>query len=168
MFSKESSTMTTTVTPEHSRDEYLARLSSLYRKVREWLKDSDPQARVDEEDTTISEEPGEPYRVKSLVIQRSGYKTVRLIPRGRWIIGAEGRVDVESDLGSETLLYEGGPIVDIREITESGLRLGRGNWNPLKDEEVAEGWVFLQNRDVGLRPTLSIDLFFRLLEVLGR
>ncbi len=154
---------------EQMRDEYLSRVSILYDRARHWIHSFDPQARVAEEPVTIEEEPVEPYEAKTLIIDRPDYKTVRLIPRGRWIIGAEGRVDMKSDLGTETLVYvsEGGPVITIDELTENGRILERKEPHPLA-KDVAEGWVFLQNRQLGMLPTLDADLFHRLLEVLGR
>ncbi|MCX7044976.1 MAG: hypothetical protein NTX50_05740, partial [Candidatus Sumerlaeota bacterium] len=82
-------------------------------------------------------------------------------------LGAEGRVDIQSDLGSETLLYlEGEPLISIREITEKGTRLGKAASQP-SCEDFAQGWVYLQNSSVGLSPSLDEDLFHRLLEVLS-
>lgn len=151
------------------RDEYLSRVASLYEQAKKWIEDFDPKAHVTVESILIKEEPVEPYQAKVLVINRPTYKTVRLIPRGRWIIGAEGRVDIKSDLGTETLVYasEGGPAIRIDVLTENGKILERAKSRSLAGD-VAEGWVFVQNRQVGMLPTLDANLFCRLLEVLGR
>ena len=151
---------------EQMRDEYLRRLAALYGWARAWVCD---KAQVAEESITIKEEPVDPYPAKVLVINRPNFKTVRMIPRGRWIIGAEGRVDMKSDLGTETLLYvsEGGPQIRIDELTENGKVLEKGKSLSLA-KDVAEGWVFVQNRQLGMLPSLDADLFHRLLEVLGR
>lgn len=151
------------------RDEYLAQVSVLFRRIQEWLRDQDPRAKFSSEKITIHEEQVAPYKGDVLVISRPGYKTIRLIPRGRWILGADGRVDLKSDLGTETLLYlsDSGPVVRISEMTESGKKLPPAKSRTPK-QDIAEGWVFLQNRQVGLMPTLDADLCYRLLEVLGR
>lgn len=154
---------------EQMRDEYLSRVAALYKQAKNWIKDLDPKAQIAEENITIKEEPVDPYQAKVLVINRPNYKTIRLIPRGRWIIGAEGRVDMKSDLGTETLVYasEGGPAIQIDVLTENGKVLEKGKPRPLA-KDVAEGWVFVQNRQIGMLPSLNADLFHRLLEVLGR
>jgi hypothetical protein len=156
-------------THEQVRDEYLEHVAALYSRVREWLRGFAPDAQIETERITLREEPIEPYPAEILVINRPHYKTVRLIPRGRWIIGAEGRVDMKSDLGTETLVYvtDGGPAIKFETLTENGKVLDRGE-HRLAPEDVAEGWVFLQNRQMGMLPVVDADLFYRLLEVLGR
>jgi hypothetical protein len=161
--------MTNKTDHKQMRDEYLSRVAMLYKHVKNWTEDLDPKAQIIEENITIKEEPIDPYQAKILVINRPNYKTIRLIPRGRWIIGAEGRVDMKSDLGTETFIYasEGGPTMRIDELTENGKVLKEGKSHPLA-KDVAEGWVFVQNRQIGMFPSLDADLFRRLLEVLGR
>jgi len=69
-------------------------------------------------------------------------------------------------LGSETFVYlsKGGPHFEITALTETGHVLER------KKKRVArvsqQGWVYVQNRHLGLLPLLNEDLFLRLLEVL--
>lgn len=161
--------MSVDTSSETLRDQYLARIENLYSTVREWIQAANPGAKLTEELLQISEEPVEPYKAKVLVIERPGFKTVRLIPRGCWIIGAEGRVDMKSDLGTETLVYvsDGGPVVRIEMLTDGGKIL------PIDEKRllggaIAEGWVFLQNRQLGITPVLDQLLFQYLLDVLGR
>ena len=156
-------------THEEMLDEYLKRVDDLYAQVRKWIAGLDSNSTVSEEAITLREEPVDPYQAKVLVISRDNYKPVRLIPRGCWIVGAEGRVDLKSDLGTETLVYvsEGGPAIRIDVLTENGKVLEEGESRSL-GEDVAQGWVFVQNRQVGLLPTLDANLFRRLLEALGR
>ncbi len=161
--------MNSTATCDKMRDVYLSHVDALYDKARAWTQQFAPQAEFHEEHTTIQEEPVAPYPAKVLVIKRPDYKPVRLIPRGRWIIGAEGRVDLKSDLGTETLVYVSGeaPTINIDRLTESGKILEERAFHPLP-EDVAEGWVFVQNRQLGMMPALDANLFRQLLEVLGR
>lgn len=161
--------MTAETSCEQTRDEYLSRVAALFKRAREWTSEFDAEAKITEESITIKEEPGAPYEAKVLVINRPNYKTVRLIPRGRWIIGAEGRVDMKSDLGTETLVYSsvGGPVIQIELLTESGKPFLEEISHPFGNN-VAEGWVFLQNRQLGMRPSLNAFLFRQLLKVLGQ
>lgn len=162
--------MSNVTTPEQERDAYLKRVDGLYAQVRKWVEEFDPTAEISEENLTLYEEPVAPYQAKVLVIKRPTYKPVRLIPRGKWILGAEGRVDLKSDLGTETLVYvsEDVPTISIDRLTESGKVLEERMPNSLPNNDVAKGWVFVQNRQIGMLPTLDADLFRRLLEVLGR
>jgi hypothetical protein len=152
---------------DHTRDQFLSRVESLYAKLKKWLGEIDDHASINEESVVISEEPGGAYSAPVLVIERPGYKAIRFIPRGRWIVGAEGRVDVKSSLGTEALIYvqDGGPVVRAEMFTESGKVLGHES--PLAGD-VAEGWVLIQNRALGLMPSLDAFLLGRLLEVLGK
>ena len=154
---------------EELRDEYLARVTALFDKVKAWTLQHDNKTTFQEESILIKEEPLDDYTAKVLIISRPGYKTIKLIPCGRWIIGAEGRVDMKSDLGTETFVYvsDGGPTVEIDLLTENGKVLAEKTTKTL-ESDIAEGWVFLQNRQLGMLLSLNAYLFHRLLEVLGR
>jgi len=161
--------MSNEIIPEQLRDEYLSRLDELYDKAKKWILEIKPKAEIEEESITIKEEPVDAYQVKVLVIKRPDRKTVRMIPRGRWIIGAEGRVDMKSDLGTETLIYitEDAPTIQINLLTENDKILEKSDSYPYSTD-IVKGWVFLQNRQLGILPVLDAELFYRLLEVLGR
>ena len=155
-------------TPIELRNEYLARVADLYAKVKQWMGNIDPSAQLTEENITIQEDPVGKYSAQSMWIDCPSRKRIQLIPRGRWILGAEGRVDIKSDLGMETLVYvEGELFISIREISDRGTHIGRASSQPLF-EDIAQGWVYLQNSSVGLMPSLDEDLFHRLWEVLSR
>ena len=154
---------------EQMRDEYLSRVTEFFNQAREWTSNFDAEATITEEDITIKEEPVGEYPAKVLAIIRPDRKTVRLLPRGCWIIGAEGRVDMKSDLGTETLVYtlERGPAIRLDLQTENGKILESGKPCPLA-KDIAEGWALIQNRQLGMLPALDASLFCRLLEVLGQ
>jgi len=158
-----------TMTHKQMLDEYLARVSTLFAQARQWTSEIDPNATFEEQDVSLTEEPVGPYSANELIIKCQDLKPIRLIPRGRWIIGAEGRVDMKSNLGTKTLVYtsEGGPHVKIDTLTENGRILERGKPRPVA-KDITEGWVLVQNRQLGMLPSLDADLFCRLLEVLGR
>jgi hypothetical protein len=153
---------------EKMRDEFLDRIDRLYEQVRKWILNFDSKAEITEESLKLVEEPVGSYLAHALIIKRSDRKTVSLIPRGRWIIGAEGRVDIKSDLGTETLVYvlDGGPAITINMLTENGKVLATKQRSIAKN--LVEGWVFVQNRQIGLLPSLDENLFCQLLEVLGQ
>lgn len=156
-------------TPRQMRDEYLKRVSDLYKQIKKWAGEVDPTITHQENEINLTEEAVESYSAKELIVKHPDYKPIHLIPRGRWIIGAEGRIDMKSDLGTETLLYtsEGGPHVKIDTFTENGKILQQGKSHPIA-KEVTEGWVLVQNKQLGLLPALDKDLFVKLLEVLGQ
>ena len=160
--------MANDTTSEQVLTEYLERVHMLFEQAKEWTRQYDPDASFEEETVTIKEEPVEPYSARVLVIKRAGRKPIRLIPRGCWIIGAEGRVDMKSDLGSETFVYvlDGGPGIRFTVQTEGGHILDQGEPQPLF-RDAREGWAFLHDRKLGMLPILDAELFCRLLEMLG-
>lgn len=161
--------MVNELTPEQMRDEYLERVAALFLLVKEWTGQFDSKATFREESITLKEEPVAAYSVNVLIISRPDRKTIRLLPRGCWIIGAQGRVDMKSDLGTETLVYvlDGGPSIRFDLQTENGKILEKGPARPFY-QNVKEGWALIQNRQLGMLPLLDKALFCRLLEVLGR
>jgi len=58
-------------------------------------------------------------------------------------------------------------VLGLEDLTEGGKILERRAGH-VESNDIAEGWVFLQNRQVGYMPSLDADLFRRLIEVLGR
>lgn len=155
-------------TNEEMRDEYLSRVSTLFEQAKLWTGKFDPEATFLKETIEIKEEPVGSYQTNVLVINRPDREPIRLLPRGYRIIGAEGRVDLKSALGTETLVYvlEGGPAIRFSMETENGKILDEDPVPVI--EEVSEGWALIQNRLLGMLPKLDITLFCRLLEVLGR
>jgi hypothetical protein len=154
---------------EELRDEYLSRVDTLFQQAKAWATQCDADATFSEEEIDIREEPVGQYRAPVLVISRPNRKRIRLIPRGCWILGAQGRVDMKSDLGTETLVYvlEAGPSIRFDIMTENGEILEEGRSHSFF-KDVTPGWALIQNRQLGMLPTLDGALFARLLEVLGQ
>src|SRR5437016_9153408 len=61
----------------------------------------------------IEEELTGPYAVPSLEVSIPTKTDIRLVPKGIYLIGAKGRVDARSRLGTEILVWveEGGPAL---------------------------------------------------------
>lgn len=156
-------------TKEEMLQEYLSRVSALFEQAKIWTLKFDPQATFIEENIEIEGEAAGTYKASALVINRPDREPIHLLPRGYRIIGAEGRVDMKSPLGTEALVYilEGGPAIRFSMQTENGKILEEEESVPVL-EEVSEGWALIQNRLLGMLPKLDIELFCRLLEVLGR
>ena len=95
---------------------YLQRIDQLYAAVRNWMTALEPDASFSETATELVEEATGRYKAKSLEVARKGRPALRLIPRGRYMVGAEGRVDVRSRLGREILVWvrSGGPALGFR------------------------------------------------------
>src|SRR5688500_17050818 len=86
-------------------DTYLQRVEHLYADVRNWMTALEPNAQFSEIQIDLIEQATGPYEAKSLEITRPGRPALRLVPHGRYMVGAEGRVDVRSHLGREILVW---------------------------------------------------------------
>jgi len=147
---------------------YLNRIEQLYAQIRDWMAVLEPNVRFSETVVVLDEGATGGYEAKSLEVVRSGKPALRLVPRGRYMVGAEGRVDVRSRLGRETLVWvrEGGPAVGFRFLPGDG---------PVPEEVrgqamfpgIAEGWAWVDEAGRSLRH-LDLGVFRdRILSSLG-
>jgi hypothetical protein len=135
-------------------DAYRDQVSSLYHRVESWLAELGIQATVERTSQELREDPSGPYEIESLSLSFPEQRPeVHLIPRGRFIVGALGRVDMKSRHGIERLVLV--PRVEMGE--------GFGT-NP---EDLREcEWAWGENSLTPQLHTLDQDMFHRLLEVL--
>ena len=96
-------------------DRYHGRLVDLYDEVRRWVANRSPNATFSQTRVDLSEEATGVYQVESLDIALPGLPAIRFVPRGIFMVGAHGRVDVRSRLGREVLVWlePGGPAIQI-------------------------------------------------------
>lgn len=122
---------------------YLERVGQLYAAVREWLGHLEPDAQFLETEVELVEAATGPYKARTLEIARKGKPAIRLVPRGRYMVGAEGRVDVRSRLGRETLVWvhAGGPAVGFRVTTGQPDQFEELRGRPMFPG-VPEGWAW--------------------------
>jgi len=120
---------------------YRGRVDGLYEDIRHWIAERRPDAVFSEMQVELSQEPTGVYNLRSLDVSVPGLPAVRFVPRGIFMVGARGRVDVRSRLGREVLVWveAGGPVV---KTTESlGTELETEISRPLFSN-VAEGWAW--------------------------
>jgi hypothetical protein len=100
------------------RDEWLRNLSSLYEQVESFLKEyvSKGEIRLKYRPVTLDEEEIGPYKAKQMVIM-IGRKKVELDPIGRFVIGANGRVDVVGTRSQAQLLLVDRSAKDTRSLS---------------------------------------------------
>lgn len=81
------------------------RVSDLYNDVSAWVTQQEPLSDIKPltERITVSEELSGPYEIEQLSF-RIGSQAVRLRPKGTWVIGAQGRVDMEGAAGHVRLV----------------------------------------------------------------
>ncbi|HSZ59876.1 MAG TPA: hypothetical protein VK797_29815 [Tepidisphaeraceae bacterium] len=138
---------------------YLQRVDQLYADVRNWMTTLEPTSQFSETEIELTEEATGPYKAKTLDIARPGRPALRLVPRGRYMVGAEGRVDVRSRLGRETLVWvrTGGPAVGFRVSRNGGEALEELSGRPMFPG-IAQGWAW-GDEDRGQLLHLDLDVF---------
>lgn len=90
-------------------ERWQAAVEKLFERIDGWLKESsgpDAAVRVELEDAPAYEDRAGDYTIKKMLVQ-IGRSKVRFLPKGTWIIGAEGRVDVEGPAATARLIWEG-------------------------------------------------------------
>lgn len=130
---------------------YLQRVDQLYADVRNWMTALEANVQFSETELEIAEQATGAYKAKTLEIARPGRLALRLIPQGRYMLGAEGRVDVRSALGSEILVWvrAGGPALGFRFTPGSGEAPEELYGRPMFPG-VAEGWAWSDDERLGL------------------
>ncbi len=85
---------------------WLDAVDDLFRQIRSWLAEAQREklVKIHEEKIKITEETLGTYTAPCLRLAAAG-KTVKIRPIGSTIIGADGRVDMESVNGSYMFLY---------------------------------------------------------------
>ena len=158
--------MTSGTMTENAR-RYVERLNDLYGLIKEWLKESDPRAELVVSTASVNAGELGIYEAPQLTIRRPQAEDVSLVPRGHHTIAAQGRVDMKSRLGSETLVYlpEGG--FSIKTTIHEGGRVVEEHERRLTPD-VAEGGVWLEASEAHSLPSLDRDTFFRLMESLSQ
>jgi hypothetical protein len=126
-------------------DRYRRNLDELYDGIRGWVVKRYPNATFRQTPVDLSEEATGVYQVQSLDVVIPGLPAVRLIPRGIFMVGAHGRIDVRSRLGREVLVWleTGGPAlrVGIRSGDEAEQMISR----PLFPN-ISEGWAWSDSK----------------------
>lgn len=152
--------------PNEAVAQYIERLESLYTKVAdEWLPAIDPDASATRGHRLLDEELSGPYEAPALSLCLTNGNTIHLVPRGCYVIAAAGRLDFESKLGRESIVYlEGVPTIStetrFRDQVVSAFEKKFGS-----DHE--PGWAWVQNKSTGDFPVLTRDEFERLIETLS-
>ena len=83
-----------------TRDEWLNHIEHFYQMIKDWMKDYVKEGKVTIETRamTLNEQPIGPYKTHKLVLKIANQEVV-LSPVGTLLIGAAGRIDMESRTG---------------------------------------------------------------------
>jgi hypothetical protein len=127
--------------------EWRDRLEGLYQNIRNWASRMKRPPTVEDRSITLNERRSGEYTVPELLLKRDGNQFwVR--PVARWVIGAEGRVDLGNDEGSYTLVY----------LKETPYH------NPVKTNKEANDWFWVNDRPPWDNYLFEEDLFLGLAE----
>jgi len=150
--------MLTAVRAHQEIDDYRHRVDSLYGNVRDWIVARLPGAVFHNTRVQMNEEATGPYELESLDVSLAGLPAVRFVPRGIFMVGARGRVDVRSRLGRQTLVWleAGGPALTatVNPGQETETVISR----PLF-RNAAEGWSWSDPKRTEVLP-LSPDVLW--------
>ncbi len=126
-------------------DGYRHRVEGLYDDVRGWISERRPEASFAQTQVELAEEATGVYKLQSLDVSLPGLPAVRFVPRGIFMVGAHGRVDVRSRLGREVLVWveAGGPVLTI---AESAGREPEAEISRPLFRNVAEGWAWSDSK----------------------
>lgn len=159
--------MLTSVRAQEEIDEYRHRVDGLYDDVRAWIVARLPGATFHETRVQMNEEATGPYELESLEVCLPGFPTVRFVPRGIFMVGARGRVDVRSRLGRQALVWleAGGPALTApaNPDEETEMVISR----PLFPN-AAEGWSWSDPKRTEVQPLSSDVLWDHVLTPLTR
>ena len=88
------------------KQEWLASLGELTAQLRNWLESAETETLLTVEETQVElREPGfGVYTAPGLQLTTPSGKVIRVIPKGRYVVGAMGRVDLECSPKKEILV----------------------------------------------------------------
>ena len=130
--------------------QYERRINDLYDLVEKAVRRIDQATKVVRTSPVqINEQLTGPYTVPSLEVSIPGKPGIRLVPKGIYIIGARGRVDARSRLGTQVLVWAeaGGPALKI--AVSEGDEAVESSTRPIFSG-VPEGWAWTDNLKVNL------------------
>lgn len=120
-------------------EDWLGRLDVLFKKVEAWVKDGgwsiEPGAPI-----PMHEEPMQRFGIAessqpSLSVRSPAGAEIWLKPKGLWVIGANGRVDIFSPKGVFTLIDVADPFDEPRWVLH---HIGKGDGQPFDPKQLAD------------------------------
>jgi hypothetical protein len=137
------------------------RVEDLYAQVCRWLEEGRIEFDKKESSLTLTEGLSGPYAAKRLdIFTKDNERLFSLVPYGIWVIGAEGRVELEGDSGTESLIYLSEEDMVAKEKLSEKENILRHKLNG----SLEEGWHWLDERITGKKPLFTRDIFLALLE----
>ncbi len=138
--------------------EYLRRLDLLFNDVQTWVDTRLPGATYTRYPVQLDEESTGQYSAQAMEVQLPGMLPLRFLPRGIFMIGARGRVDLRTSLGEEVLVWIV-PVLAADEFPGRNIQMIDRITQPVYPDTV-EGWAWAdesQNRLVHLTEQVFWD-----------
>ncbi|MEA2104182.1 MAG: hypothetical protein U9P79_06040 [Candidatus Cloacimonadota bacterium] len=137
------------------------RLKHLYEEVSKWVNEEG--LCVKEIEKINLEEKSGKYKTKKLLILKDNTKIAQLNPIGIWIIGAKGRVDLESDISKQIFAYlsEDKPGTEMSRTAGEDTKTKAFKYNY---KDTREGWHWIDDRIIGKTPLIDKDVFLNVLD----
>ncbi len=132
--------------------EWRKQLESLYAQIRAWLAEMELPPVIETHPMRLLEKKSGEYEVSQLLVRR-GNGEFRVRPIAKWVVGADGRVDLEGGDGPFLLVRMVGTVAHVSHEATSRL-----------DEKDHGGWFWVQDRPPWKRIPLTGDLFRGLAE----
>ena len=134
----------------------------LFRQICEWLEEENIEFKGKENDLTLKEGKSGNYNTKRWdVFTKDDERLFSIVPYGIWIIGAEGRVELEGDSGTESFIYLIGSGASL--VSDGGSEKDNILYRQVNGIQ-GDGWHWLDERIIGKKPLLNKDIFLALLE----
>jgi hypothetical protein len=159
--------MLTTVRAREEIDDYCRRVDVLYGNVHDWIVARLPLTVFHRTPVQMNEEATGPYELESLEINLPGFTAVRFVPRGIFMVGARGRVDVRSRLGRQTLVWIEASSPAFMTMIDPGQETETVISRPLF-RNTAEGWSWSDPKRTSVRPLNADVLWDQILMPLTR
>ncbi|HEY2589850.1 MAG TPA: hypothetical protein VGI81_29165 [Tepidisphaeraceae bacterium] len=148
-------------------DGFRRRVEDLYAKVQRWITARRPDAEFHRTQVELSEEATGVYQLDSLDVALPGLPSLRFVPRGIFMVGAHGRVDVRSRLGREVLVWLEAGEPSLATSEAAGDDAERIISRPIF-RDVAEGWAWTDSKRGRVLPLAPEVLWDLVLEPLTR
>ncbi|MFW5836642.1 MAG: hypothetical protein ACOCVM_01440 [Desulfovibrionaceae bacterium] len=105
-----------------------------------------------------------PYEAPGATVFREGDKVAEFKPQGPWIIGGEGRMDIEGSDDTAILVYmgEGGPVIRTTVSVEGDSWDQKSEKKLYKDVD-KEGWYWIRDKQLGKTLPVTPELLTSLL-----
>ena len=140
---------------------FVESVNDFFIDIESWITSS--SLKSIQQEIEISEELSGSYKVNKLTLQdKSGMKIAEFIPVGAFIIGGNGRIDINGTIDKAIIvkLEVGGPAMSIS--TKVGNHSETSTTKLYKGID-KKGWYWIEDRRLGKANYINKDMFIELI-----